>query len=167
MNNIVTIENTNFIFKKNFSGDPEVDNYGSTDRKANIIIPSEAQARELMEMGFNVKCLEATEPGKSDQYHVVIKANYDSKWPPKIYLVAGDAEPVLLDEQTVGKIDSVYVLNVNVILNPYYSERNKKWGLYIKTMYVECDEEADPFASRYRRGHRVAMNEDREPIPFN
>lgn len=151
----VIIENTKFIFTTNFSGDPARDEaYHSSDRKANIIIPTEEQARALADMGFNVKCTkprEGEEEGFVPRYFVSVKANYGSEYPPNIYLVSGDAEPELLNEETVGRLDKVYILNVNAVLNPWYSERNRTWSLYIKTMYVEQDLESDPFASRYRR----------------
>jgi len=151
---IIAIENTRFIFTTNFSGDPERDNYGNSDRKANIIIPTKEQADDLAAAGFNVKCTkpkEGEEEGFVPTYFVSIKANYDSEWPPRIFLVCGDAEPELLTVDTVKRLDMIYITNVNVVLNPYYSQRNDSWSLYIKTMYVEQDETDDPFAARYRR----------------
>ena len=110
---------------------------------------------ELMDEGFNVK---ATKPKPDEDestyiptYWVPIIVKYDSEWPPKIYLVSGDADPVLLDEETVGDIDDAYVLNVNVELSRYYNKRNDRLSLYVKTMYVEQDIDNDPFARRYVR----------------
>jgi hypothetical protein len=151
---IITIENTRFIFTTNFSGDPERDNYGNSDRKANIIIPTKEQADDLAAAGFNVKCTkpkEGEEEGFVPTYFVSVKANYDSEWPPRIFLVCGDSEPELLTVDTVKRLDMIYITNVNAVLNPYYSQRNDTWSLYIKTMYVEQDETDDPFAARYRR----------------
>ena len=153
--NLIHIENTNFIFATNFSGDPERDTFGSDARKANIIIPSYEQAMELMEAGVNVK---ATKPRPDEDesefvptYYAAVRVSYDSDWPPKIYLVSGDAEPVLLNEDTVNTIDRCYVLNVNATLNPYTNERTGRTSLYVRTMYVEQDIEDDPFAHRYAR----------------
>lgn len=152
--NNIFIENTRFIFNTNFSGDPDRDTYGSSDRKGNIIIPDHEQAMDLLHAGFNVKCTKP-KPGEEEgfipKYYVSIKVNYDTEWPPKVYLVSGDATPVLLDEESLGAIDNCYVLNVNATLNPYISKRTGKKSLYVKVMYVEQDVEDDPFASRYRR----------------
>lgn len=159
---IITIENTRFIFMTNFSGDPERDNFGSKERKANIIIPTEEQAMDLKDAGFNVKWTkpkEGEEEGFVPTYFVSIKANYDSEWPPKIYLVCGDADPEELTEKTIKRLDNIYILNVNVVLNPYYSQRNDSWSLYIKTMYVEQDETEDPFAKKYFRNRRGEEDE--------
>lgn len=151
---VICIEDTKFIYQTNFSGDPERDAFGSDARKGNLIIPDPAQARELMDMGVNVR---ETKPGPDDDpnefvptYFVAIKVNYDSAWPPKIYLVSGDAEPRELDAETVGLIDTCYVRNVNAVLSTYRSPKMHATTLYVKTMYVEQNVEADPFASRYR-----------------
>ena len=151
---LISIENTNFIWRTNFSGDPERDSFGSDARQANIIIPDYDQAMQLLEEGFNVKQTkpkEGEEEGFEPTYFVPIKVNYDTPWPPKIWLVSGDADPVLLDEESVDIIDKSYVLNVNAILNPYQNPRTGSSSLYVRTMYVEQDVEDDPFASRYLR----------------
>ena len=150
---LITIENTRFIYKTNFQGDPARDTYGSDARQGNIVIPSYEQAMELMDEGFNVK---QTKPREDDEdfeleYYVSVKLNYDSPWPPKVYLVVGNNEPVLLDEDSIREVDEGRVLNVNVILNPYENERTRTKSLYVRTMYVEQDVEADPFAARYAR----------------
>lgn len=149
---IISIENTKFIFRTNFAGDPEKDSYGSDARKGNILIPDEQQAMDLIDAGFNIKHTKPRDDEEDDfipKYFVSISANYNSEWPPKIYLVTGRAEPVLLDDQSIGAIDKVYVINVNVVLNPYTNGKTGRNSLYIKTMYVEQDIDDDPFASKY------------------
>lgn len=152
---LIAIENTNFIFATNFAGDPERDRFGSDTRKANVIIPDHEQAMDLMDAGFNVRSTKP-KPGEEDEfvpvYFVSVNVNYDTDWPPKIYLVSGDAEPRLLDEDSIDILDKCYVLNVNVVLNPYQNQRNGRSSLYVRTMYVEQDIEDDPFAHRYRIG---------------
>ena len=152
---LISIENTKFIFRTNFSGDPERDSFGSEARKANIIIPDEVQALDLLDQGFNVKHTKP-KPGEEDDfiptYFVAINVNYDTEWPPKIYLISGDAPPVLLDASTISILDKCYVLNVDVVLNPYRNQRTGKSSFYVRTMYVTQDVEDDPFAHRYFRG---------------
>ena len=151
---LISIENTKFIFRTNFSGDPERDTFGSEARKANIIIPDYDQAMEMRAQGFNVKETRP-KPGEEDDfeptYFVAINVNYDTNWPPKIYLVSGDAVPVLLDADSIDILDKCYVLNVDVVLNPYRNQRTGKSSLYVRTMYVTQDVEDDPFAQRYMR----------------
>lgn len=153
---LISIEDTNFIWRTNFSGDPERDSFGSTARVANIIIPSQTQAEELIAAGFNVKQTkpkDGEEEGFEPTYFVSIKVNYDTDYPPRIYLVSGDADPLLLDEESVDILDRCYVLNVNATLNPYVNPRTGRSSLYVRTMYVEQDIEDDPFASRYARNN--------------
>ena len=159
---LVSIENTRFIWRTNFSGDPERDTFGSNERKANIVIPDHMQARELIDAGFNVK---ATKPKPGEEegfvptYFVPIKVNYDTDWPPKIYLVSGNAEPTLLDEDSIDILDKCYVLNVRATLSPYQNKMTGRSSLYVRTMYVEQDIEDDPFAHHYNW-------RDEEEAPF-
>lgn len=151
---LISIENTRFIWSTNFSGDPKRDNFGSTTRKGNIIISDPDQAQELMDSGFNVKMTKPREGDEEDfipTYFVSVIANYDTAYPPRIYLVSDDSEPRLLDEESIGIIDTVRVRNINVVLNPYNNQRTGRNSLYVRTMYVEQDLDEDPFASRYRR----------------
>lgn len=166
MRDVITVENTKFIFATNFSGDPKRDKYGNDARVGNLILNDPRIIDELIRAGFNVR---QTQPKPDDDdfeptYFVKIRANYDSKYPPRIFLVSGDAEPVRLDEETVSEIDKCYVLNVNVILNPYINKNTGSKSLYIRTMYVEQDVESDPFASRYtRRGRQFSPGDYEAP----
>lgn len=149
----IVIEDTKFKFKTNFAGDPKKDTmYGSSTRRGVIVIPDENMAMELLDQGFNIKCTKPIEGKEKDyipEYYVSVTANYDSPYPPKIYIVPEDGRPVLLNEETVGDIDDTSVKNVNVVLSPYFRQSTKKWSLYIKTMYVEQGLNNDPFSSKY------------------
>lgn len=149
-NKIVSIENTRFIFETNFSGDPRRDKFGSDKRYANIIVPEEL-AEELTDEGFNVRHTDPKDVEYEKTYFVKAAINYDSKFPPRIFLVSGDNPPELLDSESVGVIDTMYIRNVNVILSKYYNAKIDKWSLYVRTMYVEQELDNDPFAARYRR----------------
>lgn len=157
----IAVDDTRFIFATNFSGDPTKDRFADSRRKANLLIPDPEQAKDLVKAGFKVR---ETRPRPDDdpnefvpEYFVTALLKYRNcagqpvKYPPKVYLVSGDKEPVLLDEDSVSCIDSMRVKNVNVILNPYeYDPANNGLSLYIRTMYVEQDLDDDPYAARYR-----------------
>ena len=168
----IAVENTKFIFATNFAGDPTKDRYSDARRKANLLIPDKEQAKDLIKAGFKVR---ETRPRQDDdpntfvpEYFVPVLLKYrdrtgkEVKYPPKVYLVSGDAEPVLLSEDTVKKVDEVRVKNVNVILNPYeYDPVNNGQSLYIRTMYVEQDLDDDPYAARDRaRRHEEEYEEE-------
>lgn len=156
----IAVDDTRFIFATNFSGDPTKDRFADSRRKANLLIPDPEQAKDLVKAGFKVR---ETRPRPDDdpnefvpEYFVTALLKYRNragqpvKYPPKVYLVSGDKEPVLLDEDSVSCIDSMRVKNVNVILNPYeYDPANNGLSLYIRTMYVEQDLDDDPYAARY------------------
>ncbi len=149
-NKLVTIENTKFIFETNFSGDPRRDKYGSDRRCCNIIIPDQL-AEELIDEGFNVRWTDPKDGEYEKAYFIRAVVNYDSKYPPRIYLVSGENPPELLNSESVCIIDNMYIKNVNVILSKYYNDKNDKWSFYVRTMYVEQELDSDPFAARYRR----------------
>ena len=157
----IAVDDTRFIFQTNFAGDPAKDRFADSRRKANLLIPDPEQAKDLIKAGFKVR---ETRPRPDEdpeefmpEYFVTALLKYRNragqpvKYPPKVYLVSGSNEPVLLDEESVGCIDQMRVKNVNVILNPYeYDPVNNGLSLYIRTMYVEQDLDDDPYAARYR-----------------
>lgn len=150
--NLIVLDNTRFIFKTNFAGDPSEDRFGSSKRRGNIIIPDPEVAAELLSLGFKVKATKPR-PGEEEDfqpdYYISAMLNYDTEWPPEVYLVSGIAAPVLLNADTVGIIDKCYVRNVRVALNPYMNKTTGIKSMYIKVMYVEQDVAGDPFAHIY------------------
>lgn len=151
-NNRIILENTRFIYDTNFAGDPMRDRFKSTQRRANVIIPDPAIAHQMIDDGFNVKQTvprEGEEEGFIPTYFVSVVINYESKFPPRIFLVVGDSEPVLLDAESVAVLDTIRASNVDVFLNPRVWDRGKT--LYVNTMYVTQDLTADPFAMKYLR----------------
>ena len=170
--NNLFVENTRFIFSTNFSGDPNRDKYGNTERKANLVIPDISMARQLIDEGFNVKMTkprEGDEEGFVPTYDVVIKLAYRNRngepkqWPPKVLLVVEDSVTEL-DEESVSCIDYAWIDRVNVVLNKYESDRGK--SLYIKTMEVFQRVEDDPILARHARKGRI-MHDPDDDVNFN
>lgn len=160
---LIVIDNTKFIFKTNFAGDPAEDRFGSNKRRGNVIIPDVDMARDLFERGFKVKATKP-KPGEEEDfeptYYISVMLNYDSTWPPEVYLVSGGSAPVPLDENSVGVIDKCYVLKVRVALNPYENKTTGMKSMYVRTMYVEQDVADDPFA------HIYANRDEDGRLPF-
>ena len=148
----IFIENTKFIFRTNFSGDPNKDKYKSTTRRGNLIIPNAQQALEMADAGYNIKQTnprEGEEEGFVPTYFTPIIIGYaNPRRQPRVYLVT-NGTPTELDEETVGMIDDVYVENVNATLNPRYNPDRDSWTLYVAQLYVEQTVEEDPWADRY------------------
>ena len=49
------IDNTRFVYKTNFSGDPERDRFADKRRKCNILIPDPEQVKDLIKMGVKIR----------------------------------------------------------------------------------------------------------------
>lgn len=150
---VISLEDTRFIYMTNFQGDPNRDKYRAVGKFANIVIPDLMLARELIDEGFNIRFTrpkEGEEEGFIPTYYVRVNVNYDVSWPPKIYIVTGNNEPKLLDDESIGMLDNIRVKNVNAVLSSREWEPGR-FSLYVKTMYVEQDIEDDPFAARYAR----------------
>lgn len=166
--NLVIVEGTTFIFETNFSGDPKRDRFGNSQRKANLVIPDIDLARQLIDEGYNVRLTkprEGEEEGFIPRYFVSVKLNYDSKWPPKVYLVTEENGGVLLDAESACCIDNMWVESVNAVLNPYEGPNGK--SLYVKSMEVFQKVDDDPITSKYaRRAYRNDPDED-DSVPFN
>lgn len=168
-NNLIFIEGTTFIFETNFSGDPKRDRFGNNQRKANLVIPDIDLARQLIDEGYNVrmtKAREGEEEGFIPRYFVAVKLNYDSKWPPKVYLVTEENEEgVLLDSESVCCIDDMWVESVNAVLNPYDGPNGK--SLYVKSMEIFQEVDDDPITSKYAKKKYTAEVDEEDSIPFN
>ena len=166
-NNSYMIENTRFAYRTNLAGDTSRSTYADDRRMATFIIPDEL----VEEMAANGVKIKQTRPGKNHpnpeefepENFVQAQAKFRNrmgefvKYLPKIYLVCGDAEPRLLDEEDVGIIDTIPVKNVKVVLNEYHRTPAEPPSLYIRTMYVEqdmsssyYDADYDPFEADYR-----------------
>ena len=154
-NTIVNIDDTHFIFRTNFSGDPARDKYGSTRRRVNIVIPNPQQVADLQNMGVTVKF---TKPNINRTYdgefiptpYVPVTINMESKWPPKIWWVTPTGVRMLCTIDTIGKLD--YIRIKNVCCQAKLVENKVKPGefsLYADIMYIEQDVDYDPYAQRY------------------
>lgn len=149
------VNNTNFIYKTNFEGNPAKDpKFHSTKRQCCIIIPTQEQKEELEAEGiriFETHPREGEEEGFVPTYYVRAKLGYNHpSRKPKVNLVTnGVAQP--LSEENVALLDDCYVQNVKAKLTPAWDEENNKYftELWIDVLYVEQDIEEDPYAAEY------------------
>lgn len=157
----LVIEGARLIFR-NFTGKGDQFNREG-DRNFNVVIEDELVAQKLSEDGWNIKIRPPREEGDEALYRLPVKVNYNSDFPPKIWLVTRSANN-LLDEETVGNLDYAEIKNVDLIITPYFWEVNGKSGVkaYLKTMYVTLEE--DVFAEKYARNTIEAELEGE--IPF-
>ncbi len=151
------IEDAKIIFR-NFAG-VETRYNRAGNRNFCVIVDDADIAQQLVNDGWNVKTLAPRDEDEEPRYYIPAAVSYKNI-PPKIYLICG-RQKVLLDEDTVGELDTADIVNVDVILRPYcWDLGNGKSGVkaYVKTMYVTI--EKDEFADKY------AEEESPEEMPF-
>lgn len=146
----INIENAKIMWR-NFSGVGDAYNREG-DRFFHVRIDDPELAEQLLSDGWNVKTIEPKEEGDQPTHHMKVAIKYGSI-PPKIYMITSKNN-ILLDEDTVGQLDSADIANIDLVIRPYNwvtqeGTRNEKRGVkaYVKTMYVTIEE--DVFASKY------------------
>ena len=140
---ILQIDNATIIYR-NFSGAPSKFNREG-DRNFAVVIPEEEMAEALMNEGWNVKVKPPREEGDKPFMYLPVKVKFNDRG-PAIYLKSGSHQNKL-DEEAVGIIDNIDILNVDLDVRPYDWEVNGKEGrtAYLQSMLVEQD--VDRFAA--------------------
>jgi len=137
----VVIEDAN-IYWLNFAGEKRRFNEKG-ERNFHVDLEPDL-AKKLFDTGFNIKWHEPREEGEDPVAHVEVKVQYDKGRPPNIVVVTGiTGNRTRLNKETVEMLDSVDMLNVDLIFTPFPWEVNGKTGIaaYLKTMFVTIDED--------------------------
>ena len=139
---ILQIDDARIIYR-NFSGEGSKFNREG-DRNFSVIIDDPAIADELVAQGWNVKIREPREEGDNPFIHLPVKVKFNERG-PRIYLITGDRRNEL-DEESVGILDNVDIISVDLDIRPYDWEVNGKTGrtAYLHSMRVI--QEVDRFA---------------------
>lgn len=139
---ILQIDDARIIYR-NFSGEGSKFNREG-DRNFSLIIDDPAIADELVAQGWNVKIREPREEGDNPFIHLPVKVKFNDRG-PRIYLITGDRRNEL-DEESVGILDNVDIISVDLDIRPYDWEVNGKTGrtAYLHSMRVI--QEVDRFA---------------------
>lgn len=145
--NKLAIENAKIRFK-NFSGRDDGEN--PTNRREFVLVLDADTAQQLIDEGWNVKVREPREEGDEPDYSIKVCVKFGN-YPPTMYLVTSRGT-TLLNEDTVGQLDSAYITNCDLIVTPYHWSYHGKEGIkaYLKTGYFTIEE--DEFAHKYNLG---------------
>lgn len=139
------MEGVDLIFL-NFSGKPDKYHREGGYRSFSIIVdPKTAKAME--KDGWNIKWPKPRDDGEVKDPTIAVHARFDIK-PPLVYMLTGKNR-TRLDEDMISILDSVDIMNVDLIINASSYDMNDKPGIkaYLKSMYVTIEE--DPLAKKY------------------
>ena len=142
---VLQIDDARIIFR-NFSG--EAGQYNREgDRNCALLIPTQEIADELTHEGWNVSVRESKDPDGEPYMYLPVKVKFNDRG-PNIYLKSGKSVN-RLDESTVGMLDDIDILSVDMDIRPFDWDINGKTGrtAYLQSMNVT--QNIDRFAARY------------------
>ena len=143
--NIVQIDDARIIYR-NFSGAPSQFNREG-DRNFAVVIPDQEIADALIEQGWNVKI----KPPRDDQdtpfMFLSVKIKFNDRG-PNVYLKTGHALNKLTEE-TVGMLDDVDIVSVDLDIRPYDWEINGKTGRTAYLHSMQVTQQIDRFAAQF------------------
>lgn len=142
---ILQIDDARLIYK-NFSGVGSKFNRDG-DRNFAVVIENEEMKDALVEAGWNVKIKAPRDEDDTPLMYLPVKLKFSDRG-PNIYLKTGTAIN-RLDEQSVGCLDNIYILGVDLDIRPYDWEVNGKTGRTAYLQSIHVTQEVDRFAERY------------------
>ena len=144
---IVQIDDARIIFR-NLRGEGSKYNREG-DRNFAIIIPNQEIADSLIEEGWNVRINDPRDEGDAPFMFLPVKVKFNAKG-PNVYLRTGNALNKL-NEETVGMIDEIDILSVDLDIRPYDWDVNGKTGRTAYLHSMQVTQESDRFADRFRQ----------------
>jgi hypothetical protein len=144
---ILQIDGARIVYR-NFSGTGSKYNREG-DRNFAVVIPTEEMADELIRRGWNVKMKPPRDEDEGPFFTLPVKIKFNDRG-PIVRLKSGRGMPVMLDAESIGCLDEIDILEVDMDLRPYDWEVNGKTGrtAYLQNLHVTQDI-VDRFASRY------------------
>lgn len=142
---ILNIDEAAIIYR-NFAGRGDKFNREG-DRNFALIIPTEELADRLINDGWNVKVKPPRDDQETPFMYLPVKIKFNDRGPNCYLVTAGRANR--LDEESIGILDDVDILNVNLDIRPYDWEVNGKKGRTAYLQGIEVTQRVDRFAARY------------------
>lgn len=137
MSDFIEVFNARAIWT-NFSGKEGRYN-AAGERFFTLVIEDPDLAGDLLTNGWNVKQFSNQEEGDPPAWHLKVKVRFDSKYPPRIYMINKDGTgKVPLYEDTVEALDSYRIDSCDVRVNgsPWSTSVGSGVAAYLDTMYV-------------------------------
>ena len=142
---ILQIDEARIIYR-NFSGLGSKFNREG-DRNFAVIISNQEIADALIAEGWNVKIRPPREEGDEPFMYLPVKVKFNDRG-PIVYLKTGKAMNKL-DEESIGCLDHVDILSVDLDIRPYDWEVNGKVGRSAYLQSICVTQEVDRFADRF------------------
>ena len=142
---ILQIDDARIVYR-NFTGVGSKYNREG-DRNFAVVIPNEDLANRLTDDGWNVRIKPPRVDGDDPFMYLPVKVKFSDRG-PVVYLRSGRSMNKL-DEESIGLIDNVDILSVDMDIRPYDWEVNGKTGrtAYLQSMCVI--QRVDRFAEKY------------------
>ena len=139
---ILQIDDARIIYR-NFAG--RGDKYNREgDRNCAVVIPDEETANELANLGWNVKIKPPREDGDTPFMFLPVKVKFNGQG-PNVYLQTGRNKN-RLDEESIGLLDDIDIVCVNLDIRPYDWDVNGKSGRTAYLKNIEVIQDVDRFA---------------------
>lgn len=145
---ILQIDDARIIYR-NFAG--RGDKYNREgDRNFAVVIPDEEMANELSNLGWNVKIKPPRDMnGNVDSdatpfMFLPVKVKFNDRG-PNVYLKTGDVQNKL-DEESVGLLDNIDIIGVDLDIRPYDWSVNGKEGRTAYLQSIRVIQDVDRFA---------------------
>ena len=142
---ILQIDDARIIYR-NFSGAPNKFNREG-DRNFAVVIPDQELADALINDGWNIKIKPPREEGEDPFMYLPVKIKFTDRG-PIAYLRSGKAMTTL-NEDTIGCIDDVDILSVDLDIRPYDWEVSGKTGRTAYLQSICVTQKIDRFAAKY------------------
>lgn len=140
---VLQIDNARIIFR-NFAG--RADKYNREgDRNFAVVIEDQNLADDLIADGWNVKIRPPREDGEDPFMYLPVKVKFNDRG-PRVYLVTGNTKN-RLDEDSVGCLDNIDIINVDLDIRPYDWEVNGNTGRTAYLQSMQVTQEVDRFAA--------------------
>lgn len=148
---ILQINNARIVYR-NFTGAASMYNHEG-NRNFSLVIPDEETANALVAEGWNVKMKPPREEGDTPFYHLPVKVKFNDRG-PAIHLISGNNRPISLDEDSVGCLDNIDIISVDLDIRPFDWEVQGKTGRTAYLQALEVTQDVDRFTARYaERGY--------------
>jgi hypothetical protein len=155
---VLKLTNAQFMYRPNFSARADKYNPNGGKRYFNVKIP-EDMVDQLIEEGWNVK---ATNPqdDQAVEHYLKVNVNFNGFRPPKVWVKSGaNGEPVLLDEDTIGQMDTFEIADMELNITPWITDKYDVMPCYLKSAFVTIVDDEAPAGF-------FNTDDDNEEVPF-